>query len=342
MAQVRRPVVAVATLLLLALIQAVADPTGLMALVGYSGALPSSSAGWWSFAPYLVFVPVMGAMAWWVAHRAGERFWLLAAGLTLAVLLAQAAAALAMSGNLAVAGWAAGYVVAKAVPAAVITAAITRWLGGPRSPGRHPAGRSLPPALAFGALSTLLSGLWWTGAAYAPGLPVPRPERGFLSVAVSIGLLALAASLCLKPIRSRVGGLLGGWIAGLCAGGLFGLLQAVISLVVDRGAGGDMWPLMMAYVAVADGLAFGACTGWLLGLAALATDRVDQTSRPGRSTAPQFIAGALGVMALAASLIVPNVQAPPTSGRTCRMPVSCAPRDRIFPTGEATRCCCAA
>lgn len=315
MAQVRRPVVAVATLLLLTLIQAVADPTGLMALVGYSGALPSSSAGWWSFAPYLVFVPVMGAMAWWVAHRAGERFWLLAAGLTLAVLLAQAAAALAMSGNLAVAGWAAGYVAAKAVPAAVITAAITRWLGGPRSPGRHPAGRSLPPALAFGALSTLLSGLWWTGAAYAPGLPVPRPERGFLSVAVSIGLLALAASLCLKPIRSRVGGLLGGWIAGLCAGGLFGLLQAVISLVVDRGAGGDMWPLMMAYVAVADGLAFGACTGWLLGLAALATDRVDQTSRPGRSTAPQFIAGALGVMALAASLIVPNVQGTANVGK---------------------------
>lgn len=126
MAQVRRPVAAGATLLLLTLIQAVADPTGLMALVGYSGALPSSSAGWWSFAPYLVFVPVMGAMAWWVAHRAGERFWLLAAGLTLAVLLAQAAAALAMSGNLAVAGWAAGYVAAKAVPAAVITAAITR------------------------------------------------------------------------------------------------------------------------------------------------------------------------------------------------------------------------
>lgn len=308
MAQVRRPVVAVATLLVLALIQAVVDPTGLMALVGYSGARPSFSAGWWSFAPYLVFVPVMGAMAWWAALRAGDRFWLLAAGITQAVLLAQAATAAAMVGHLPVAGWAAGYVAAKAVPAAVITAAITRWLGGPRTLARHPAGRSLPPALAFGALATLLAGQWWTGAAYAPGLPVPRPERGILSVIVSVALLTFATALCLKPIRSRVGGLLGGWIAGLCAGGLFGLLQAVVSLVVDRGAGGDLWPLMMAYVAVADGLAFGACTGWLLGLAALATDRVDQAARSGRSAAPQLVAGALGVMALAASLIVPNVQ----------------------------------
>lgn len=98
---------------------------------------------------------------------------------TLAVLLAQAATALAMAGNLPVASWAAGYVAAKAVPAAVIAAAITRWFGGARTLARHPVGRILPPALAFGALATVLAGLWWTGAAYAPGLPVPRPERDF-------------------------------------------------------------------------------------------------------------------------------------------------------------------
>ena len=79
MKSVRRPVVAVSTMLVLVALQAVADPTGLLALVGWSGALPRFDAGAWPFAPYLVFVPVLLAVTWWAAARAGDRFWTLTA-----------------------------------------------------------------------------------------------------------------------------------------------------------------------------------------------------------------------------------------------------------------------
>ena len=114
-------------------------PPGLLALVGWSGAVPSLDAGVWPFAPYLVFVPVLLAVVWWAAVRAGDRFWTLFPGVVLAVLLAQAAACLVMTGDLAVSAWGAGYVTAKAIPAAVIIAALTRWLGG--RPERRAAGR---------------------------------------------------------------------------------------------------------------------------------------------------------------------------------------------------------
>src|SRR6187402_668061 len=130
MKSVRRPAVALGTMLVLVLIQAIADPTGLLALVGWSGALPQLDVGIWQFAPYVVYLPVLLGVVWWVAVRAGDRYWTLVAGVVLAVLLAQAAACLVMSWDLSVAGWAAGYVTAKAVPAALIVAAVTRWFGG--------------------------------------------------------------------------------------------------------------------------------------------------------------------------------------------------------------------
>lgn len=134
---VRRPAVALSTMLALVVIQAIADPTGLLALVGWSGAGLSFAAGLWSFAPYLVFVPVLLVVVWWVAVRAAERFWTLTAGVLLAVLLAQAVTALVMTWDLAAAGYAAGFVVAKAVPAALIVAGVTRCLGALRRPRRE-------------------------------------------------------------------------------------------------------------------------------------------------------------------------------------------------------------
>ena len=59
MKSVRRPAVAVSTMLVLVIIQAVADPTGLLALVGWSGAQPQLASGLWPFAPYLAFLPVL-------------------------------------------------------------------------------------------------------------------------------------------------------------------------------------------------------------------------------------------------------------------------------------------
>lgn len=264
-------------MLILIVLQAIADPTGLLALVGWSGAIPSLATGFWTFAPYLVFIPVVLAVTWWVSLRAGDRFWTLSAGITLAVLLAQAATTLVMAGNLAVAGWAAGFVAAKAVPAALIVAAFTRWFGGPRDLTRHTVVSIWPAAALFAVVTPLLAGLWWTGAAYTPGIPTARIDRGALSVVLTVLLVAGATALCLRPVRARVPGVLGGWIAAVLAGGLVGLIQAAIGLLVDRGFDGDVWPLMVAYVAVADGIAFGACLGWIVGLTALASDRIRQT-----------------------------------------------------------------
>ena len=105
MKSVRRPAVALSATIALVVIQAIADPTGLLALVGWSGAQPDIDAGVWPLAPYAVFVPVLLAVVWWASIRAGDRFWTLTAGVVLAVLLAQAAACLVMTGNLALAVW---------------------------------------------------------------------------------------------------------------------------------------------------------------------------------------------------------------------------------------------
>src|SRR5258705_4533392 len=173
MKSARRPVVALSAMLLLVAIQAILDPTGLLALVGWSGAQPQFGAGVWPFAPYAVFVPVLLVVVWWVSVRAGDRFWTLVPGFVLAVLLAQAASCLVMTWNLGVAAWSAGYVTAKAVPAALIVAAFTRWFGGPTERKTDATGSLWPPsasvwlpAVLFAAVTPLLAGLVLTGAAY--------------------------------------------------------------------------------------------------------------------------------------------------------------------------------
>ena len=64
MKSVRRPAVALGTMLVLVLVQAIADPTGLLALVGWSGALPQLDAVW-TLAPYVVYLPVLFGVVWW-------------------------------------------------------------------------------------------------------------------------------------------------------------------------------------------------------------------------------------------------------------------------------------
>ncbi len=304
MKSVRRPAVALSTMLALVAIQAIADPTGLLALVGWSGALPQFDAVW-TLAPYLVYVPVLFGVLWWVTVRAGDRFWTLVPGVVLAVMLAQAAACLVMTWDLATAGWAAGYVAAKAVPAALIVAAFTRWLGGATERQRREPGSIWLPAVLFGAVAPLVAGLWWTGAVYAPGVPAARADRGVLSVAVAVVLIAGATALCLRWMRARVPGALGGWLAALVAGGIVGIVQAVIALVID-GLHGDLWPLMAMYVAVADGLSFGACVGWIVGLTAVLADRVRGTRN---ARAFQLAAGIVVVGAVGASFLVPVIGA---------------------------------
>ncbi|MEY9853894.1 endoglycosylceramidase [Leifsonia sp. EB41] len=303
MKSVRRPLVAVSAALVLVVLQAVLDPTGLLALVGWSGAQPSAAAGVWPFAPYLVFLPVLLGMTWWTALRAGERYWTLVAGIVLAVLLAQAAAALVMTWNLAVSAWAAGYVTAKAVPAALLVAAFARWFGGPTRRVVHRCGPPWIPAALVAAAAPLLAGVWWTSPAYAPGVPVARPDHGPLSVILAVLLIAFATVLCLNWMRRRVPGVLGGWLAALVAGGLVGVVQAVVAFAVDGGLNGDLWPGMAAYVAIADGLSFGACVGWVAGVGALVVERIPAA---GRVRVAQATAAAIVVIGVVVALAVPS------------------------------------
>ncbi|MGX5695570.1 glycoside hydrolase family 5 protein [Agromyces soli] len=329
MRQFRRPIVAVSTTAVLLLIQAIIDPTGLLALVGWPGGMPRAEL-WWPIARYVVFVPVMLVVVWWTAVKAGERFWTMTAGAVLAALLAQAAAVLAMTGDPALAGWAAGYITAKALPSALIIAGLTWLLGGRgvrvdgdggggldtslrsySTDGQRARPTIWPGAIAFAAIAPLAAGSWWTGAAYPDLLPTPRPDGGLVSLAISMLLLVGCAWLSLRWMRRRVPGLLGAWLGAMAAGGLFGLVQALIGLVVDDGFRGDLWPLMATYVHLADGLSFGACIGWAVALVAIVADRVAQRhgqadASPARRAVEASVAVAvLAIAAVTGSLIAP-------------------------------------
>ncbi|MDR2998395.1 MAG: cellulase family glycosylhydrolase [Microbacterium sp.] len=272
--RIRRPLVAVLTAAVLIVLQAVVDPTGLLALVGWPGGTPRIDL-WWPIARYIVFVPVMLGMLWWGALRTAGRFWTMTAAGTLSVLIAQAVTVLAMTLDPLLAGWSAGYVTAKAVPAALIIAAVTRLAGGrPEADEPRPRGSAWPPAIVVAALAPLLAGSWWTGGAYAPLLPVPRVEHGVVLMAVGVLLLCASAWLGIRWCRRRVPGFLGTWLGAMIGGGLFGLVVAVVSLIVDSGFTGELAPLLNTYIFVADGFSFGAAVGWIAALVALIADRV--------------------------------------------------------------------
>ncbi|MBD3943278.1 cellulase family glycosylhydrolase [Microbacterium sp. NEAU-LLC] len=308
----RRPIVAVVAACVLIVLQAVADPTGLLALVGWPGG-GLQAALVWPLAPYAVFIPVLLGVVWWSAVRAGERFWTMFAGVVLAVLLAQAATAFVMVLDAATAAWAAGYVTAKALPAAAIVAAATRWLGGRTSRPTFERGSVWPAAIAFGALAPIAAGSWWTGAAYAPMVPAPRPEGGLLAMIVAVALMIGAAWLSLRWMRTRVPGVLGAWLGVLVGGALFGIAQAIIGVVVDDGLAGDLWPLMAAYVHVADGLSFAAFLGWVPAVVAVVVDRVRRArsvaeAAPDASPRRSWSLAAIAVaVAVVAALIVTPV-----------------------------------
>ena len=335
MKPVRRALVAVSAMTVLVLVQAVLDPTGLLALVGWSGAIPTLDAGVWPFAAYAVFVPVLLVVVAWTAVRAGERFATLVAGMTLAVLLAQAGACLVMTWNVGVAAWAAGYVTAKAIPAALIVAALTRWLGGPVDRRRHAPGSTWPAAIVFAALTPLLAGVWWTGAVYAPGVPAPRVDRGPLSLIVGMLLVAGLTVLCLRWMRTRVPGVLGGWLAALVAGAAFGVVQGLVALVVDGGVTGELWPLMAMYVAVADGLSFGTAVGWLVGVVAVVSDLIVERRS---ARALRLAAAVVAVAAVTAGIGIPSAVPAVASAGEQTLPAGFLRADgRVISDGEGSQ-----
>lgn len=295
--RVARPVIAVSTAAVLILIEAVVDPTGLLVLVGWPGGMPRVDL-WWPIARYVVFVPVMLAVIWWGALRTGGRFWTMSATGVLAVLLAQAATVLAMTGDPLLAGWAAGYVTAKAVPAALIIAGATRLASRSQPAPVVDARRgSWPAAVVFAAAACLVGGQWWTSSAYAPTLPAPRGDAGLLMATIGLVLLSAGAWAGMRWTHRRVPGFLGTWLGAMVGAGLFGMAQAIIALFLDDGFRGDFAPLLAAYIHIADGLSFGAAAGWVAGLVVLLTERV--TARAEGRMRP-----AARVMSLAASLVV--------------------------------------
>ena len=332
MKSVRRPVVALSATLALVIVQAAIDPTGLLALVGFSGAGVEVGSGAETLVPYLVFLPVLLGVVWWVAVRAGDRFWTLVAGVVLAVLLAQAAADLVMTWNLGVAAWGAGFATGKAIPAALIVAALTRWLGGKTQRSAIAQPWSWAPAVLLALLAPLLSGLWWTGAAYAPGVPIARFASGPISVVVAMILLAAATLVCLRWMRSRVPGVLGGWLAAVVAAGAVGLVQAIVAVVVDGGLDGSLWPLMAAYVMVADGLAFGACVGWVVGVCAIVVDRI-RLRRPVReSSAVMAVVAGVAALGMIVALGLPSTV--PAAAASTRAPAAALSAKFLRTTGD--------
>lgn len=336
MSRIRRPLIALATMLVLILIQAILDPTGLLALVGWPGGTVQPGL-WWPLAPYAVFVPVLGAATWWAAAGAGDRFWVMALAMVWAVTLAQAATLFAMTGDPALAAWGAGYVLAKAIPAALIVAGLTRALGGrPADPGafiEEPeagTGRSAASCIAAAALwpGILLTALialipttyWWAAPVNSHVLPAPQADRAWYLVLAGLLLWIACAWWGVRLLRRRIGGVLGSWLGFMLAGGALGLLLSLISVPLD-GMGTDLWPLMSAYARVADGVSFGATAG-ALGAAAVAivelllapsTAPADSGEPVRRTrTLPWLLSAALTVAMVAMILIAPPAERPST------------------------------
>ncbi len=328
---VRRPLVAVGSTAALVVLQALIDPTGLLVLVGWPGGTPQAQL-WWPLARYVVFLPVLLGMVWWCAVRAGARFWTMTAGATLAVLLAQAATVLAMTGDAMLAGWAASYVTAKAVPTALIIAGVTRLAAGPRTLelrtpenicpdcGRlhkldratrrlplHAAGTVWPYAVLFGAIAPLLAGMWWTTVAYTPWVPAPRLDHGAFALITGTLLLAGFAYLTMRWMRRRVEGALAIWLGALVAGGMLGVVQGGVAIIVDNGFDGDVWGAMATYTFVAEGLSFGAAVGWIPAVALWAAERIAArraAKAEGAVQATRRSAARVPVLTSAAALVV--------------------------------------
>lgn len=89
-------------------------------------------------------------------------------------------------------------------------------------------------------MSRWLGGPKWTGASYAPGIPIARPDSGIVSVPITVLLVAVATVFTLRLLDPRVPGVLDGWLAALVAGGVVGLIHAIVGLLVAGGFAGDI------------------------------------------------------------------------------------------------------
>ena len=241
---------------------------------------------------------------------------------------------------------------AKAVPAALIVAAVTHWFGGRTTRTSLPSGLAL--AAGAGDLAAVRacsppSHRCWPGC----GGPAPRMRRGFPAArAGSRGAVQCwspccssrwSPRSCLRWMRARVPGLLGGWLAALVAGGIVGIIQAVIAFA------GRRWPERRP-LACDDRLHHRRRRALLRRLPRLARGRDGDRRRPG-SCRPSGTSAAAGCGIRRRDRREPGARA---AGSRCGFggcrhpqsnrlrPGSSGPRATSSPMATATRCCCAA
>lgn len=119
------------------------------------------------------------------------------------VTLAQFATLFAMTWNVALAAWGAGFVLAKGVPAALIVALVTKLAGGrvdhdQRNEWKysHDSRGELvvwPGLIVVAALALLPQGHWWAAPVTAEPVPVPLIGRSLPVLLIGLALWIICA-----------------------------------------------------------------------------------------------------------------------------------------------------
>lgn len=312
----RRPIIAVVTMTALVIAQLIIDPIGQLALVGWPGGVPQVDL-WWPIARYVVFVPVLLGTTWLAARRVGDRFWVMTLAVVWSVTLAQFATLFAMTWDIALASWGAGFVLAKGLPAGLLVALVTKLAGGRVGHERRDDWKfSLesrgelvvwPGLIVVAAIALLPQGYWWAAPVTDPTVPVPLIGRALPVVLVGLALWIACTWFGVQFMRRRVPGhLLGPWLGYVFGGAIFGAFISLISVVFD-GLDKDLWPFMSAYMRVADGISLATAAGLL---AAPLTFVLLKLREKLHGTANLLSAAAGGVLAVALAgilLMVPPI-----------------------------------
>ncbi|EGD53959.1 glycoside hydrolase family 5 protein [Gordonia neofelifaecis] len=297
----RRSTVATVALALVIGLGAALDPVGLITVVGWSGARIWPVEGVWQGAPFLLLLPIALVGTWWTVHVFDDgrrRFAPAFAGTLIALLIGKFVTALVSVGELRTAAWSVGYSVGKAAVAAVVVGAVVvavcrrDRIGAPVEEAPYRVRPDWLGSGLFAVIAVPLAGLWWTGATYSSAMPAPNPARGWWAVVFGVGVLwagTAAAGWWMRrgaaETRQSGSGRAGsdqapqqrfliGWYAAIGGGAVLGLCATVVGLFAGdgfggAGAGSDLWPVLSGYIRIADGIAYGACLGWVAGLAAL-------------------------------------------------------------------------
>ncbi|WP_329164711.1 glycoside hydrolase family 5 protein [Streptomyces sp. NBC_01267] len=295
----------------LCLVAAYADPTGLFAPVGAQTLRAGAVHGLWSLAGWLVFLPVLAAVAYAgtlaTVRTAGPgtgrgrvllRVWgvcVLAGALArFGQAVADTVGVAVHSGStdfLPVALWSAGLVAERTallgwLPALVAVLVLRRAA----PPGEPAAGQDLRPIVARTLLTALPAGLLLLGA-LASSSPAASISTGLTAQLPAISAVLVTAVAIALQLRSErrfaqargTGLLVGGWVCALGAGALVG---AVDGLVAAVSGSGDLAAIPMAGQAVGAGLALGLAFGWALAPAELLLRRPPQIRTNPRTGLP--------------------------------------------------------